>query len=43
VRKALGESCIVSQKGTYSLNLASLYGNPIEYDVAAFQDYYTSA
>ena len=43
VRKALGDSCIISQKGTYVLNLSSLYRKPLEYDVAAFQNYYTQA
>jgi two-component SAPR family response regulator/Tfp pilus assembly protein PilF len=38
VRKALGDSCIVSQKGTYALNLAARYGGRIEYDVTTFQN-----
>jgi LuxR family transcriptional regulator, maltose regulon positive regulatory protein len=43
LRKALGESCIISRKGTYNLNLASLYGEQIWYDVTAFQDEHVNA
>ena len=44
LRKALGgECCILSQSGTYSLNLASLYGSNVWYDVAAFQKHHLQA
>src|SRR5581483_9386985 len=35
--KILGDICIVYHAGTYVLNLASLYGEDIWYDVAAFK------
>jgi two-component SAPR family response regulator len=37
LRKPLGEACIASHSGTYWLDLASLYGEEVWYDVAAFQ------
>lgn len=37
LRKILGDSCIVYHAGTYVLNLASLYGENIWYDVTAFK------
>ena len=44
LRKALGgECCIVSQSGTYTLNLASLYGTHVWYDVEAFQNHHMQA
>ncbi|MBA2394393.1 MAG: tetratricopeptide repeat protein [Ktedonobacteraceae bacterium] len=43
LRKTIGESCIMSQAGVYTLNLAALYGNDIWYDVAAFEKYYVQA
>jgi ATP/maltotriose-dependent transcriptional regulator MalT/DNA-binding SARP family transcriptional activator len=43
LRKALGESCLVSHAGTYTLNLASLYGDDWWYDVAMFEEHYTRA
>lgn len=44
LRKALGgECCIVSQSGTYTLNLASLYGTNVWYDVEAFQNHHMQA
>jgi two-component SAPR family response regulator len=43
VRKTLGDSCVVSQKGSYALNLAARYGDQVEYDVATFQNAYTQA
>jgi LuxR family transcriptional regulator, maltose regulon positive regulatory protein len=43
LRKTIGESCIVSHAGIYTLNLASLYGDDVWYDVAAFEKYYTQA
>jgi LuxR family transcriptional regulator, maltose regulon positive regulatory protein len=43
LRKTIGESCIISQAGTYSLNLVSLYGNSVWYDVAAFEKHYMKA
>ncbi|HEU5226712.1 MAG TPA: BTAD domain-containing putative transcriptional regulator [Ktedonobacteraceae bacterium] len=43
LRKLLGESCIVSHAGTYQLNLASLYGEEIWYDVVAFQEHHARA
>lgn len=43
LRKSLGESCIASRSGTYWLDLASLYGDAVWYDVAAFEDYHVRA
>jgi len=37
LRKSLGEACIASRSGTYWLDLVSLYGEEVWYDVAAFQ------
>lgn len=39
LRKAIGEACIVSQGGTYFLNLAAHYAS-IEYDVELFQEHF---
>jgi LuxR family maltose regulon positive regulatory protein len=39
LRKSLGEACIVSQAGSYRLDLAALYGNDIWYDVTVFQEH----
>jgi DNA-binding SARP family transcriptional activator len=43
LRKTIGESCIVSHAGSYTLNLTSLYGNDVWYDVAAFEKHYIQA
>jgi len=43
LRKTIGEACVISQAGTYALNLASLYGHDVWYDVAAFEKLYTQA
>src|SRR5438552_10782269 len=43
LRKTIGESCIISHAGIYSLNLVSLYGNNVWYDVAAFEKHYKKA
>ncbi len=43
LRKVLGESCILSKAGTYTLNLASLYGSDVWYDVAVFQEHHSRA
>lgn len=43
LRKTIGESCIVSHSGTYTLDLNSLYGNDVWYDVAAFERHYSQA
>lgn len=43
LRKALGDACITSQKGLYSLNLTALYGDKIYYDVAFFQEHHNKA
>lgn len=40
LRKVLGDACIISQRGLYTLNLSSLYGEQVFYDVAAFQNYH---
>ncbi|HEU5227583.1 MAG TPA: BTAD domain-containing putative transcriptional regulator, partial [Ktedonobacteraceae bacterium] len=37
LRKILGDSCIVYHAGTYALNLVSLYGESVWYDVAEFR------
>lgn len=39
LRKTLGESSIASHAGTYWLDLASLYGNEVWYDITAFQEH----
>ncbi len=43
LRKTVGESCVVSHHGTYTLNLASHYENQVWYDVAAFKKHYMKA
>ena len=43
LRKAFGDSCITTQKGSYTLTLALIFGEQVEYDVAAFQNEYTKA
>jgi two-component SAPR family response regulator len=43
LRKALGESTVISRGGFYSLDLKALYNENIWYDVAAFRKYYTVA
>jgi len=43
LRKLLGESCIVSHAGTYQLDLTSLYGEEVWYDVVALQEHHTRA
>jgi LuxR family maltose regulon positive regulatory protein len=43
LRKTLGESCVVSRASTYQLNLSSLYGEDVWYDVTAFQEHYNCA
>ncbi len=43
LRKAVGESCIIYNTGSYLLDLASLYGNHVWYDVDLFQKHYTQA
>ena len=43
LRKTLGVSCVLKHAGTYTLNLASLYGENTWYDVALFQDLKTQA
>lgn len=40
LRKAIGEACIVSQAGIYSLDLAAHYTS-VEYDVERFQEHFT--
>ncbi|HZO73984.1 MAG TPA: BTAD domain-containing putative transcriptional regulator [Ktedonobacteraceae bacterium] len=43
LRKAIGEECLLTRKGTYAINLAALYGDNTWYDVALFQDYHKQA
>lgn len=43
LRKALGGSCLTSQGGVYTLNLSTLYGDTIWYDVTRFHYHYTQA
>ena len=40
LRQALGESCLVYEAGTYALNLVSLYGSQVWYDVDVFGQRY---
>lgn len=37
LRKAIGEACIIYKTGSYMLDLASVYGENVWYDVAIFQ------
>jgi ATP/maltotriose-dependent transcriptional regulator MalT/two-component SAPR family response regulator len=41
LRKALNESCIVSHRGVYSLDLSSFGEKQVQYDVALFEEQYT--
>lgn len=43
LRKAIGDECLITHKGTYTLNLATLYGSSVSYDVALFQQAHTQA
>ncbi len=43
LRKALGGSCLISRGGVYALDLSTLYGDDIWYDVTVFQDHHTRA
>jgi two-component SAPR family response regulator len=43
VRKALGESCLVSENNTYILSLASASSRQVWYDVSRFQEEYAQA
>lgn len=43
LRKALGEACIVSHGKTYALDLSTLYGDNVWYDVNVFQNNYAHA
>jgi two-component SAPR family response regulator len=40
LRKALNESCIVSHRGVYSLDLSSFGEKNVQYDVALFEEQY---
>lgn len=40
LRKAIGEACIVYKAGSYSLDLAALYGENVWYDVEVFRKSY---
>jgi two-component SAPR family response regulator len=41
LRKALNESCIVSRRGVYSLDLSCFGEKQVQYDVALFEEQYT--
>jgi ATP/maltotriose-dependent transcriptional regulator MalT/DNA-binding SARP family transcriptional activator len=43
LRKALGEGCIVSQNGSYSLDFAGSFRDNIWYDVTTFQQHHERA
>lgn len=43
LRKAIGNACITSRGGVYTLDLGTLYGDDIWYDVVLFQDHHTQA
>ncbi|HLZ58538.1 MAG TPA: BTAD domain-containing putative transcriptional regulator [Ktedonosporobacter sp.] len=43
VRKAIGEACVVLSRNMYTLQLTSLYGDQICYDVAQFETCYADA
>ncbi|HLZ57034.1 MAG TPA: BTAD domain-containing putative transcriptional regulator [Ktedonosporobacter sp.] len=43
LRKLLGVSCVVSHGGSYQLDLTSVFGQQVWYDVAVFREYYTMA
>jgi ATP/maltotriose-dependent transcriptional regulator MalT/DNA-binding SARP family transcriptional activator len=41
LRKAIGEECLITHKGTYALDLSVLYGQNVWYDVQVFQEQHT--
>lgn len=43
LRQAIGKTCVVYVSGLYSLNLASVYGSDIWYDVTQFESCYKQA
>ncbi|HLG63747.1 MAG TPA: BTAD domain-containing putative transcriptional regulator [Ktedonosporobacter sp.] len=43
LRKALGENCLIFQSGLYRLNLASIGGGTVWYDVEIFNEQYSQA
>ena len=43
LRKSIGESCVVYRAGAYALDHTTLYGENIDYDIAAFLELHTKA